>query len=103
MNLPLIEDLVKKREKGEIKDKKSVHDIPFGVRLDIVANSHLWCSCTNYDWLKIKRTIKSNLFPYSMYTSSVECFCPRPHSPMVAGVRNFLVQVQDLKRILVRV
>ena len=35
MNLPLIEDLVKKREKGEIKDKKSVHDIPFGVMLGL--------------------------------------------------------------------
>ena len=36
-----------------------------------------------------------------MYASSVECFCPCPHSPMVASIWNFLVQVQDLKRILV--
>ena len=80
-----------------------MHDIPFGVRLDFVAISHLWCSCTNYDWLKIKRTVKSNLFPYSMYTSRVQCFCSGPHSPMVASIWNFLVQVQNLKRILVRV
>ena len=58
--LPLIGDLDKHVKK---RDEISVHDISFGMRVVFVATTHLWGSCTNSDWLKIKRTIKSNLFP----------------------------------------
>ena len=36
-----------------------------------------------------------------MYTGRVQRFCTGPNSPMVAFVWNFLVQIQNLKRILV--
>ena len=36
-----------------------------------------------------------------MYTGRVQRFCSGPNSPMVAFVWNFLVQIQNLKRILV--